>query len=158
MRDSKLAPAAARAEWTGRLLVGLQFGLLALMAWRAWGSPAGLGMTALALLAAASAVALWALWANRPGNFNIRPTPRSGAVLVTHGPYRWVRHPMYTAVLLAAAAAAVQAQQLTDAVLWAALLAVLLAKAGLEEAALAQRFADYAAYRLRTGKLLPWLF
>ena len=74
-------------------------------------------------------LAVWALAANRPGNFNIRPTPRPGGALVTSGPYRWVRHPMYTSVLMAAAAAAVKSHQIVDSGLWFALLAVLLLKA-----------------------------
>jgi protein-S-isoprenylcysteine O-methyltransferase Ste14 len=107
------------------------------------------------LLSGSVLLALWALAANRPGNFNIRPTPRSGGTLVTSGPYRWVRHPMYTSVLMAAAAAAVKSHQSVDAGLWLALLAVLLVKAGIEERALMIRFPDYQAYKARTKKFLP---
>ena len=145
------------AEWAGRWLVTLQFGLLALLAWRAWGVPGNVHTAVAPLLAASAGVALWALTANRPGNFNIRPTPRSGGTLVTTGPYRWVRHPMYTSVLLAAAAAAWQSRRPIDGLLCAALLAVLLAKAVIEERALTRRFADYRAYKARTTRFLPWL-
>jgi protein-S-isoprenylcysteine O-methyltransferase Ste14 len=146
---------AAKAEWAGRLLVMLQFGLLALMGWRAWVSPSSYDIPAVSLLSGSVLLALWALAANRPGNFNIRPTPRSGGTLVTSGPYRWVRHPMYTSVLMAAAAAAVKSHQSVDAGLWLALLAVLLVKSGIEERALMIRFPDYQAYKARTKKFLP---
>jgi len=149
--------AAAKAEWAGRLLVTLQFGLLAIMGWRAWASPFSFDIPAVSLLSGAALLALWALAANRPGNFNIRPTPRPGGTLVTSGPYRWVRHPMYSSVLMAAAAAAVKSHQAVDAGLWLALLAVLLVKAGIEERALALRFPDYQSYKSRTTKFLPWL-
>lgn len=145
------------AEWAGRLLVLLQFGLLALMGWRAWVSPSSLDVQVVSLLAGSVLLALWALAANRPGNFNIRPTPRRGGTLVTSGPYRWIRHPMYTSVLMAAAAAAVKSHQIVDVLLWLALLAVLLAKAGIEERALMLRFPDYQDYKARTTKFLPWL-
>lgn len=148
---------AAKTEWMGRLLVALQFGLLALMGWRAWISPSSFDLLALSLLSGSALLALWALAANRPGNFNIRPTPRPGGTLVTSGPYRWIRHPMYTSVLLAAAAAAVKAHQFVDAGLWLALLAVLLFKAGMEERALMTRFPDYRDYKSRTTRFLPWL-
>lgn len=147
--------AAPRAEWAGRLLVTLQFSLLAIMGWRAWVSPLSADILALSLLSGSVLLALWALAANRPGNFNIRPTPRPGGTLVTSGPYRWVRHPMYTSVLMAAAAAAVKSHQSVDAGLWLALLAVLLVKAGIEERALMIRFPDYQAYKARTKKFLP---
>lgn len=147
----------ARAEWAGRLLVTLQFGLLAIMGWRAWISPSSRDILAGALLSGSALLALWALAANRPGNFNIRPTPRTGGTLVTSGPYRWVRHPMYTSVLMAAAAASVMASQVVDAGLWIALLAVLMVKAGIEERALMIRFPEYQDYKSRTTRLLPWL-
>lgn len=144
-------------ESLGRLLVGMQFGLLGLMGWRAFAAPAAPGGAVALLLAASAALALWALTANRPGNFNIRPTPRQGGTLVTHGPYRWVRHPMYTSVLTAAAAAALQARGAVDLGLWLALLAVLLVKANVEERALLRRFPEYGAYRSRTKRFLPIL-
>jgi protein-S-isoprenylcysteine O-methyltransferase Ste14 len=149
--------AAARAEWAGRLLVTLQFSLLAIMGWRAWASQSSSGVLAGTLLSGSALLALWALAANRPGNFNIRPTPRPGGTLVTSGPYRWIRHPMYTSVLIAAAAAAVKSHEIADAGLWLALLAVLWVKAGIEERALMVRFPDYQAYKARTRKFLPGL-
>lgn len=72
-----------------------------------------------------------------------------------HGPYRWLRHPMYTAVLLGAAACAAA---LGHAAAWGvglALLAVLVAKARLEERWLLVQRAGYAAYRTRTARFLP---
>lgn len=148
---------AESVEWVGRLLVGLQFGLLGLMGWRAWVSTSTIDIAVASLLAGSAGLALWALSANRPGNFNIRPTPRPGGTLVTHGPYRWLRHPMYTSVLMVAAAAALKSHHVVDAGLWVALLAVLLAKSGMEERALVHRFPDYPGYKARTTRFVPWL-
>lgn len=146
-----------RAEWAGRLLVALQFGLLALIAWQVWNAPLAAGIPSLCLLAGSAGLAFWTLAANRPGNFNIRPTPRAGGTLVTSGPYRWIRHPMYTAALLAAAGAAAVSRQPLDVVLWLALLGVLAAKAVIEERALRVRFPGYGQYMSRTTRFLPWL-
>ena len=135
----------------------LQFGLLAFMGWRAWVSPSSIDIQIVSLLAGSALLAFWALAANRPGNFNIRPTPRRGGTLVTSGPYRWIRHPMYTSVLMAAAAAALKSRESGDALLWVALLGVLLAKAGIEERALILRYPAYQGYKARTTRFLPWL-
>lgn len=136
------------------LLVALQFALIAAVVARA--SPALAGAAGAVLLAGSAAVGLWALAANRPGNFNIRPEPKPGGSLVTQGPYRWVRHPMYLAVLLftAAFAAAGDAWQWLA---WAALVAVLFAKARREERGMALAHPGYADYRARTRAILPFI-
>lgn len=138
-----------------RLLVALQFGLMGLMVLRT--DPSRLGLAFEALLAAGLAVGLWAISANRPGNFNIRPEPKEGGSLVTGGPYRWIRHPMYLAVLVFMAAF-VAAGDAGQAVLWLLLAAVLAAKAVREERGLALVHPGYAAYRERTRAILPFVF
>lgn len=80
-------------------LVALQFAALAVLASGFLrGAP---GLPGIALVAAGALLGLWAIGVNRPGNFNVRPVPRPGATLVTTGPYRFVRHPMYSSLLLA---------------------------------------------------------
>jgi len=148
----------SRRHPLGHLLVALQFLLIAVLAVVAapvflrLGAPAGAWLLAVA----GAAVGGWAVRANRPGNFNIHPAPRAGGRLVRHGPYRWIRHPMYTSVLLLGVAAA-----------WAgggaawlaagALVPVLVAKAVLEERWMRAVHPDYADYQARTRRFLPWL-
>lgn len=138
-----------------RLLVALQFGLMALMAVRL--DAGAIGPAFGALLCAGVAVGAWALAANRPGNFNIRPDPHPEGRLVTGGPYAWVRHPMYLAVLLAMAAFALGGDAWQWAA-WAALAAVLAAKARREERGLAILHPGYEAYRRRTRAIVPFVF
>jgi protein-S-isoprenylcysteine O-methyltransferase Ste14 len=137
-----------------RLLVALQFGLIALIASRV--EPARIGPAFVVLLVAGLAVGAWALAANRPGNFNIRPEPREGGSLVTHGPYRWVRHPMYLAVTVTMAAFCAAGDALQWG-MWAALLGVLVAKARREERGLIVAHPGYAGYRARTRAILPFI-
>jgi protein-S-isoprenylcysteine O-methyltransferase Ste14 len=150
----------ATPRWVGSLLVALQFLLLGLLAWQA--APA-LGrptwpVDAILLAAAALGLGLWSLSANRPGNFNIHPAPREGGTLVQHGPYRWIRHPMYSTLLLAGLAAARLSGGIGRWLTLAALAAVLVAKAAVEERALLQRHAGYAAYRRRSWRFVPGLY
>jgi protein-S-isoprenylcysteine O-methyltransferase Ste14 len=146
--------------WIGSLLVGLQFTLLAaLAALAAPGVLAGRWSVGVALVAAAAlALGLWAVACNQPDNFNIRPVPRAGGELVRHGPYRWIRHPMYSALLLAGLSAA-----WISATLWAwvallALAAVLVIKAGVEERAMVAHHPGYADYQRQSRRFVPWLY
>lgn len=142
------------------MLVALQFALITAVAVPA-ARPflSGLaGAGAWLLMLSGLVLGAWALACNRPGNFNIRPTPRAGGQLVQSGPYRWIRHPMYSAVLLVAAACA-----WVDASAWswlamAALAAVLTVKAGLEERWMAAKHPGYAEYRNRSRRFVPGLF
>lgn len=84
--------------------------------------------------------------------------PRPAAELVTGGPYRIVRHPMYVGqLLIAVGAPATLGCRWAFAVSFAAAL-VLFVRIGKEEDALARAYADFAAYRARSKRLLPFVF
>lgn len=146
--------------WTGSVLVLLQFGLLAVLALMAW-TAAEHGTVPLAawlMAVAALLLAAWALRTNRPGNFNIHPSPRVGGTLVTNGPYGWVRHPMYSSLLLGALALARTADSGAAWLAWGALLLVLWNKSALEERWMLAQHPGYAHYREQTQRFVPWLY
>lgn len=145
---------------TGPLLVALQFALIAAVAVPA-AQPFLTGMAgagAWLLMVSGLALGTWALTCNRPGNFNIRPTPREGGQLVQSGPYRWIRHPMYSAVLLVAAACAWVDASVWTWVAMAALVAVLTVKAGFEERWMSAKHPGYADYCGRSKRFVPGIF
>ena len=144
----------------GTVLVALQFLLIAALAAGAVHALMHRLVPGPAWLAAAAGLLLggWAVTANRPGNFNIRPAPRPGATLVRSGPYRFIRHPMYSAVLLCGLAAALMIGNWPGWLLAAALVAVLDMKARLEERWLALAHPEYAAYRSQSKRFVPLLW
>jgi protein-S-isoprenylcysteine O-methyltransferase Ste14 len=143
----------------GAWLVAAQLALLALLAaqavlsWRLQPWP----LQAWALVVAGTALGAWALSANRPGNFNVHPTPRAGGRLVREGPYRWIRHPMYSALLLAALGVVLGAGG-WSALAWAALAIVLGLKARIEEQGMRIAHPDYTDYARRTRRFVPFVF
>lgn len=143
-----------------QLLVLLQFGLLLALAWVAWPAAwtGAIPLAAWISFILALALALWAFTANRPGNFNIRPIPKAGGELVTHGPYRWVRHPMYSSFLLGAFALARTADVEAAWLAWGTLFLVLWVKSSLEERWMQVEHPGYAVYRARSWRFIPWLF
>ncbi len=145
-----------RRDLIGRLLVAVQFALLVWLIWPL--TPQRWSLPALLLVGCAAGLGLWTLVHNRPGNFNIRPEPKASGQFVTGGPYRYVRNPMYTAVLLFAAAEVVAYRDLWKVVCWIALALVLLAKAMLEERGLREQHAGYGAYAKRVRRFIPGVF
>jgi protein-S-isoprenylcysteine O-methyltransferase Ste14 len=140
------------------LLVALQLGLIAVIVlgtgWpvspRAW-------PLAIFLLAMSVVLGVWTLGHNRLGNFSVFPEVRRSARLITSGPYRWIRHPMYLAVLLGAAAFVAADPRAWRMTAWLALAAVLIAKATREESYLMSAFPEYADYASRTRRFIPFV-
>ncbi len=139
-----------------RLLVAAQFLLIGAIAWPWWGSRGN--PFALALVLPAGLLALWTLRHNRPGNFNIRPEVKEQAELVTSGPYRWVRNPMYLSLLLLMLGVVVFHGHPHQLLLWGGLAVVLAMKVRLEEAFLSERFPEYRDYMERVRRFLPGLY
>ena len=83
---------------------------------------------------------------------------RKQHTLVTHGPYRWVRHPLYTiGTLLFLSIILISANGFIALTALPAL-ALLIIRTPIEEAKLIEKFGDdYRAYMQRTGRYLPRL-
>lgn len=121
--------------------------------------PAWLAGTASRLLSTTGAVlwlggallALWPLWQLRRA-FSVEPQARE---LVTSGPYRFARHPIYASYALVNAGLLLRHPTLpfgTVLAVWAVLLAF---RIRYEERVLQSAFPAYADYRARVGALGP---
>lgn len=75
--------------------------------------------------------------------------------LVTDGPYAIIRHPLYLAEQIAILGALIEYFSFPAAALVAAQFAFQVQRMRNEEAVLMRSFPDYAAYRLRTARLIP---
>jgi protein-S-isoprenylcysteine O-methyltransferase Ste14 len=154
-----MSPTDLSARRMGSVLVALQFGtlsvlgLLALPAMRTGQVPTAAWL----LIGFGGGLGVWAVSCNRPGNFNIRPSPREGGQLVESGPYRWIRHPMYTAVIACGMALVLTTPTIWGGFAFILLVVVLATKARLEERWMQERHPAYAAYVGRTHRFLPWI-
>lgn len=145
------------ASRSGSWWVTAQFTLLLLLGICARPSPP---FTWPALFSAGLGVGLglWVLRHNPPGNFRIRPEPHPKGHLITSGPYRWIRHPMYSALLLLVLALVLQSGHWLCALLALLLWGVLNAKSRMEERYLAERWPAYEIYMGQTWRFIPWLW
>ena len=104
------------------------------------------------------ALGLWALGSMAASRINILPDIRAGSILITAGPYRYIRHPMYAAVLLFTLALVLDEFSWFRCVVWILLFTDLVAKLTYEERLLTQHFEDYREYQRRTKRLVPFVF
>lgn len=165
-RDSETIPRSRESGplIAARLFIGLPLLLTILMyvltparmAWASYASPAWLQWLGVVLGIAVVSAAHWVL---RSLGRNVSETvlTKSQHELVTHGPYRWIRHPLYTTgITLFVAIGLMNASWLI--LLLALVIAVLMRiiVIPLEERQLLEKFGDdYRAYMARTGRLLP---
>jgi protein-S-isoprenylcysteine O-methyltransferase Ste14/Flp pilus assembly pilin Flp len=98
----------------------------------------------------------WAVWALRSLGASLAILAQARAV-VQRGPYRFVRHPLYVGELVSCLGLAIGRGTLAAAALWLALCAMQVFRATQEESVLSRSLPDYAAYRARTGALVPAL-
>lgn len=117
--------------------------------WIAW---AGILLTSLG-----AAVAIWAR-RTLGENWSARVTLKEEHQLIRSGPYRFIRHPIYTGMFLATAGTALVVGEWRGVLAVALMLIAHSGKALREEAMLTKEFGDeYATYRQSTGFLFPRL-
>lgn len=104
------------------------------------------------------ALGVWALIAMRRASFSVMPDVKAGAQLVGHGPYRWIRHPMYLAVLLVTGALVAASFTWWRLAIWGGVVVDLLIKIAYEEWLLINHYPAYRAYCNNTKRLLPFIF
>lgn len=114
----------------------------------------------MAIQIAAAALMLWARFTFGMRSFHATANPTQGG-LVTHGPYRYWRHPIYAAVLYFVWTGVFsQGRMPTVQAVALAFAATMMTavRISAEEQLLKGTFPDYAAYSAKTKRLIPFLF
>jgi len=114
-------------------------------------SPAVIGLQAVAV-----ALFVWARATFGLRSFHAAADPTEGG-LVTTGPYRRLRHPIYAALALFAGAGAA-VHRSAGALFFLLVLAGIAARIAAEEALVVARYPEYREYARRTKRLVPFLF
>ena len=91
-------------------------------------------------------------------NFNIAPDFKPGAIFVNKGPYKFIRHPMYTTVLLSILCLVINYFSVLRLSIFIFLSITLIMKITFEEKILSDKFDSYREYKIKTKKLIPYIY
>ena len=91
-------------------------------------------------------------------NLTAVPKPIEDGQLVTAGPYAFVRHPIYTGIILGTLGWALLRSNLLGVALALAAFVFFDLKSRQEERWLAEAYAGYPEYQRRVRKLIPWVY
>lgn len=144
----------------GNVLVSIQFFLLGLLFLlpnqNSWHLPAEVE-SALNILSLIALILLVISGLNLGKSLTANPVPLESGQLKTKGLYAVVRHPIYAAVILLAAARVSQSGSWAHLGVAATLVALLSIKARFEEKMLLKRYEGYSAYAERVGRMIPFI-
>lgn len=108
----------------------------------------------------------WGIIVMKMGNFNIQPEVKHRANLVSKGPYKMIRNPMYSGLLLFFGISVLVnfnwdkiTFSLIRLTVFGLLLIVLIMKIYMEEQFLTEKFGkDYINYKAKTHRLIPFIY
>jgi len=107
----------------------------------------------------AVALGAWAvILMTRKSKFRVNPKPAQNAHLLDTGPYKYIRNPMYSAIILGFGALILDSFSFVRFYIYILVIAIHLAKISIEEKLLTEKFTGYAAYKSRTKRLIPFIY
>ena len=98
-----------------------------------------------------------ALLYNRIGNFRVYPELRPGYELITKGPYNYIRHPMYTSVIMMMLGIAIYLNAPLNYLGLCITIVSVTLKALKEEHLIAEEHPLYKDYMSRTTRFIPYI-
>jgi len=101
---------------------------------------------------------LLSIYVIKLGNFNIRPIVKPNGILITSGPYRLIRHPMYLAQVIAVIPLIYESFSYWRLAVLLLLIIVLTIKIEYEEKRLLKHFKGYSDYKKTSNKVIPFVY
>jgi protein-S-isoprenylcysteine O-methyltransferase Ste14 len=138
-------------------IISLLFMALALIGLAIRGALFSLQPIAIVLEVTAAVLMIWARVTFGSRSFHAAANPTSGG-LITTGPYRFIRHPIYTAICLFAWSGILTHWTIIDATLGTLLLLGAVARILCEEKMLVEIYPAYREYAQSTKRMLPFIY
>jgi len=102
----------------------------------------------------------FAVWARRHlgRNWSVQVVVKEDHTLIRTGPYRYVRHPIYTGILLAMLGMAIAIGEWRVLLGFGFMLLSFMIKSRQEERRMRETFSEYVEYQRQTAALIPYVF
>jgi len=104
----------------------------------------------------AIALSVWARRGFQKGQFSIHADP-GGGQMMSKGPYRFIRHPMYAAALLLIWSSVLGHWSMMTLVVGLVVTLFVCTRIMMEEGLLRERFPEYAEYARATKRIIPFV-
>lgn len=91
-------------------------------------------------------------------NLSPFPSPKTNSELVENGIYKYIRHPIYTAIIFGLLVWSLYQNSLFQLLISISILILFYFKSKYEEQQLLKKFPEYKSYMSRTGRFLPRIF
>jgi protein-S-isoprenylcysteine O-methyltransferase Ste14 len=114
------------------------------------------GVIAIAVQILAVLLMIWARLTFGLRSFHATANPTEGK-LVTHGPYRFVRHPIYAAIFYFLWAGVLTHLSVTSGLIAVLACLALGVRVYAEETLLVRQYPDYVEYAARTRRIIPYI-
>jgi protein-S-isoprenylcysteine O-methyltransferase Ste14 len=137
--------------------IGLGIAILSAVALTFQNSFLAVGVVAIAVQILAALLMLWARLTFGLRSFHASADPTEGG-LVTSGPYRYLRHPIYAAILYFFGAGILSHISLSNVLFGLGLTIGLFMRIFAEENLVRERYPAYADYASRTKRIIPFVF
>jgi protein-S-isoprenylcysteine O-methyltransferase Ste14 len=101
---------------------------------------------------------IWSVFVMRKSVLSVMPDPDPSAILIKSGPYRIIRHPMYSALFLVLIPLVINHYTITRLIVLASFTVNQVFKIRYEEKLLKNKWPEYVDYMLKTWRIIPFLF
>lgn len=111
----------------------------------------------IAIQVLALALGIWARRTFKAGQFSTGAETKDGQLLMS-GPYKFIRHPIYTTVLTLVWSSVIGHPSLTTLIVSVIMTVVTVIRIATEEQFLRARYQGYAEYSQATKRIVPFIF
>ena len=107
-------------------------------------------------------LAIWLIFlvfcTNKIIKFELNPKYGKKSRLIAKGPYKFIRYPLYTALLVLTLSLVIGYFDILRVIFWLVQLVATILKIRSDEVLLSKAFGDFSLYRQRTYRLIPFIF